>query len=139
MDCHFHLQGIFPTQGSNLRLLHLLHWQASSLPLAPPGKPLACAKSLHSCPILWNPVDPISMEFSRQEYWNGLSLPSPGDLPDPGIESMSLSLLHWHVESLPLAPPGKPCYWYSKFLSIVLESSEASFLHIHIISTQSSA
>ena len=41
MGCHFHLQGIFPTQGSNLRLLHLLHWQASSVPLAPPGKPLA--------------------------------------------------------------------------------------------------
>ena len=31
--------GIFPTQGSNPRLLCLLHWQASSLPLAPPGKP----------------------------------------------------------------------------------------------------
>ena len=34
--CHFLLQGIFPTQGSNLRLLHLLHWQAGSLPLVPP-------------------------------------------------------------------------------------------------------
>ena len=31
--CHFLLQGIFPTQGSNLILLHLLHWQADSLPL----------------------------------------------------------------------------------------------------------
>ena len=29
---------------------------------------------------------PLSMEFSRQEYWSGLPLPSPGDLPDPGIE-----------------------------------------------------
>ena len=29
---------------------------------------------------------PLSMEFSRQEYWSGLSFPSPGDLPDPGIE-----------------------------------------------------
>ena len=33
------LQGIFLTQGPNLRLLHLLHWQAGSLPLAVPGKP----------------------------------------------------------------------------------------------------
>ena len=33
-------QGIFPTQESNLCLLHLLHWQAGSLPLVPPGKPL---------------------------------------------------------------------------------------------------
>ena len=35
-DCHALLQGIFPTQGSNLHLLHLLHWQAGSLPLTPP-------------------------------------------------------------------------------------------------------
>ena len=39
VDCHFLLQGIFPIQGSNLCLLWLLHWQADSLPLAPPGKP----------------------------------------------------------------------------------------------------
>jgi len=36
--CHALLQGIFPTQGQILHLLHLLHWQADSLPLAPPGK-----------------------------------------------------------------------------------------------------
>ena len=40
MGCHALLQGIFPTQGSNPSLLHLLHWQASSLPLVPYGKPL---------------------------------------------------------------------------------------------------
>ena len=39
VDCHALLQGIFPTEGSNLRLLRLLHWQAGTLPLAPPGKP----------------------------------------------------------------------------------------------------
>ena len=33
---------------------------------------------------------PLSMEFFRQEYWNGLPFPTPGDLPDPGIELMSL-------------------------------------------------
>ena len=37
--CRFLLQGIFQTQGSNSHLLHILHWQASSLPLTPPGKP----------------------------------------------------------------------------------------------------
>ena len=36
--CHFLLQGIFLTQGLNLHFLRLLHWQADSLPLAPPGK-----------------------------------------------------------------------------------------------------
>ena len=32
----------------------------------------------------------LSMEFSRQEYWSGLAFPTPGDLPDPGIEPASL-------------------------------------------------
>ena len=35
---------------------------------------------------------PLSMGFSRQEYWSGLSFPCPGDLPDPGIEPRSPSL-----------------------------------------------
>ena len=39
LDCPALLQRIFPTQGSNPRLLHLLHWRAGSFPLAPPGKP----------------------------------------------------------------------------------------------------
>ena len=39
VGCHFLLQGIFPTQGLNLCLIHLLHCQVGSLPLAPPGKP----------------------------------------------------------------------------------------------------
>ena len=39
VGCHFLLQGVFSTQGSNPYLLHLLHWQVDSLPLAPPGKP----------------------------------------------------------------------------------------------------
>ena len=37
---------------------------------------------------------PSSMGFSNQEYWNGLPCPSPGDLPDPGIESARLHPLH---------------------------------------------
>ena len=40
VDCHFLLQGIFPTQESNPYLCNLLHWQADSLPLVPPGKPI---------------------------------------------------------------------------------------------------
>ena len=42
VGCHFLLQGIFLTQGSNPSLLHLLHAQADSLPLVPPGKPEGC-------------------------------------------------------------------------------------------------
>jgi len=47
VDCHALLQGIFPTQGSNLRFFRLLHWQAGSLPLAPSGMPMSCLR-LHS-------------------------------------------------------------------------------------------
>ena len=41
---------------------------------------------------LWTvaPQAPLSLGFSRQEYWSGLPFPSPGDLPDPGIEPESL-------------------------------------------------
>ena len=35
---------------------------------------------------------PLSMDFSRQEYWSGLPFPSPGDLPNPGIEPRSPAL-----------------------------------------------
>ena len=35
---------------------------------------------------------PLSMGFSRQEYWGGLTIPSPGDLPNPGFEPMSPAL-----------------------------------------------
>ena len=35
---------------------------------------------------------PLAMGFSRQEYWSGLPFPSPGDLPDPGIEPWSPAL-----------------------------------------------
>ena len=48
---------------------------------------------------------PLSMGFSRQEYWSGLPVPSPGDLPDPGIELRSPTL---QEDSLPSEPPGKP-------------------------------
>ena len=36
---------------------------------------------------------PLSMGFSRQEYWNGFSFPTPGDLPNPGIKPLSLATL----------------------------------------------
>ena len=48
---------------------------------------------------------PLSMGFSRQEYWSGLSCPPPGDLPDPGIKPQSLMCPA--LASLPLVPPGK--------------------------------
>ena len=46
---------------------------------------------------------PPSMGFSRQEYWSGLPFPSPGDLPDQGIEPGSPAL---QSDALPSEPPG---------------------------------
>ena len=48
---------------------------------------------------------PLSMDFSRQEYWSRLPFPSPGGLPDPEIELRSPAL---QACSLPTEPPGKP-------------------------------
>ena len=48
----------------------------------------------------------LPMGFSRQEYWSGLPFPSPGDLPNPGIEPGSPAL---QEVSLPSEPPRKPC------------------------------
>ena len=50
---------------------------------------------------------PLSLGFSRQEYWSGLPFPPPGDLLVPGIELMSLSCLHQQAVYLPRVPPGK--------------------------------
>ena len=53
---------------------------------------------------------PLSMGFSRQEYWSGLPCSPPGDLPDPGIEPCGFfnRSCTGRQGSLPLAPPGKP-------------------------------
>ena len=48
---------------------------------------------------------PTSMGFSRQEYWSGLPFPSPGDLPDPGIEPWCPA---FQADALTSEPPGKP-------------------------------
>ena len=50
---------------------------------------------------------PPSMGSSRQEYWSGLPFPSPGDLPDPGIEPRSPAL---QADALTSEPPGKPTF-----------------------------
>ena len=68
-----------------------------------------CVCVSQSCPTLCDLMDcslPGSSvtEFSRQEYWSGLPFPSPGDLPDPGMEPRSLAL---QADSLLSEPPGK--------------------------------
>ena len=62
------------------------------------------AKSCLTLAIPWTLAcqPPLSMEFSRQEHWSGLTFPSPGDLSNPGPEPMSPG---WQVDSLPLKSP----------------------------------
>ena len=60
------------------------------------GLPYECAKLLQSRPTFCNPMDCspqalLPLGFSRQEHWSGLLFPPSGDLPDPGIELMSLT------------------------------------------------
>ena len=75
-----------------------------------PTKMCVCAMLLQSCPTLGDsmdgsPVAPLSMGFSRQENWSGLPFPSPGDLPESGIQPGFTVL---QADSLPSEPPGKP-------------------------------
>ena len=80
------------------------------------------------CPTLCDPVDiacqaPLSMGFSRQEYWSGLPFPSPGDLPNPGIEPGSPAL---QADALSSEPPGKPPRTGDKRPNII---KDAPFTH----------
>ena len=86
--------------------------QAGHLPTEPPRKPYLglCALLLSRVQLfatLWTVAyqAPLSMGFSRQEYWSGLPFPSPGDLPYPGIEPRSPAL---EADALTSEPPGKP-------------------------------
>ena len=121
------LQGIFPTQGSNPCLLHLLRWQGgfftTELPQKQPPPPLRwlLPGSVDLCqsypPTALSPTPPVPSKYVNvahtaptlfeqkhffimnishrihgilQEYRSGLSCPTPGDLPNPGMECTSL-------------------------------------------------
>ena len=109
-----------------------------------------CCLVTKACPTLaiaWTVVHqaPLSMEFSRQEYWSGLPFPSSGDLPDPGIEP--LGLLYWQTDSLPLSHQGNPnklryvlCLWIRWFSNVrisLLSKLICSFCFFFICSFKS--
>ena len=69
-----------------------------------------CVLVTQLCPTLCNPMDlvhqaPLSMEFSRQEYWSGLPCASPGNIPNSGTEPWFPAL---QADSLPSEPLEKP-------------------------------
>ena len=108
VGCHFLLQGIFPTQGSNPHLL----LRRQILYAKPLGDPQVQKNEIG--PFLYNILLfshqvmsdsfvtpwtvacqlPLSIGFPRQEDWSGLPFPSPGDLPDPG-SNPNLRLGRW--------------------------------------------
>ena len=112
VDCHLLLQGIFPNQGLNPGLPHcrqtLYHLSHQGSPphlfnsyfqgmtfLLDGLEIYMQAKSIQSCATLCDPMDcsppgPLFVGFSRHEYWRGLPLPPPADLPNPGIKPVSL-------------------------------------------------
>ena len=85
-----------------------------------------CVQWLQSCSTFCDPMDcspqvPLSMGFSRHAYWSGSPCPPPGDLPDPRGEPESPTSPALQVDSLPLAPSGKPLKeWFSSVHSTQL-------------------
>ena len=84
---------------------------------------LSCFSRVWFFVTLWTVASqvPLSMGFSRQEYWSGLPFPSPGDFLTQGSNLCLLSLLHWQAGCLPLAPSGKPVYTMYIYVSILFQ------------------
>ena len=70
------------------------------------------------------------MGFPRQDYWSGLPFPTPGNLPDTGIESESLCLLHWQADSLAL------CHLGSPLLAVLIDTASQSAFPDYLIGIQ---
>ena len=70
---------------------------------------LSCVR-LFVIPLTAAHQAPVSMEFSKQEYWGRLPFPNPGNLPDPGIKSTSLVSPALAGGFFTIAPLGKPSY-----------------------------
>ena len=120
VGCHAHVQEIFPTQELNP---HLLHCRQILYCWAIPGEPLWEFVMWKSLSHVWPFVTPWtkqSMEFSRPEYWSGKPFPSPGDLPNPGIEPRSPT---FQVDSLPAQPPGKSLV-AAKYIQQILKTQQ---------------
>ena len=84
-----------PRHGSNINVHQQEEWIKTTWPIYSMEYLRSCLLA-QSCLTLSDPMDgshqaPLSMGFFRHEYWRGLAFPLPGDLPDPGIELVSLT------------------------------------------------
>ena len=113
---HFPLRGIFPTQGLNTSLLHLLHWRAVPLLLMLLEKlTIKClwCSVIQFCPTLWNPMDcspPGSSVhgISQVKILEGVVIPLFRNFPNLGIKPTSL---------MSLALAGRCCFLFFSFLT----------------------
>ena len=97
---YFIVQNLSKISSFNVCLQHVSYLQCSvEVVLVAQYVPLFATPGTMPCKA------PLPMEFSRQEYWSGLPFPSPGDVPDPGIELRSLAQ---QADSLLSEPSGKP-------------------------------
>ena len=90
-------------------------------------------KSLFATPWTVAHQAPLSMGFSRQEHWSGWPFPSPGDLPDPGIEPGSPAL---QADALLSEPPGKPMRYILLYPIIIHEIQIEKQLQIKSIDSK---
>ena len=131
----------FPV-GNTLQVLsHTVAERIQHQPCDLPATPCSGGGGLvaKSCPTLATPwivacQAPLSMGFSRQEYWSGLPFPSPGDLPVPGVEPRSPAL---QADSLSTELWGKPQALWDKanesLLLVPLFSSRCTFFSLIIL------
>ena len=73
---------------------------------------------LFATPLIVARQAPLSREFSSQDYWSGLPLPTLGNLPNPGIKPISLASPAWAVIFFTTEPPRKPYYLVYFYLFI---------------------
>ena len=118
--CQFLLQGIFPTQGSNWRLLHLLQWQVGFFFLSLVPRHGQTIEPVHECQVtsvVSDSLRPYRLQPARLLCpWDspgkhtgvGCHALLQGIFPTQGSNLRLLCLLHWQGGSVPLAPPGKP-------------------------------
>ena len=83
--------------------------------------------SLQPCGLYVARQAPLSIGFSRQEYWSGLPFPSPGDLPNPGIKPRSPSL---QADTLTSEPPGKPAEVHKEGRIHIWKEINLIFFHL---------
>ena len=110
--------------GKEFQRLTLKHWnRENSKESESKRQSLSCVQ-LFVTPWTGACQDPLSMGFSRQEYWSGLPLSPPGCLPNPGMEPRSPAL---QADSLLSEPPGKPSSLFFVFFTILVKGVKKSW------------